>query len=709
MDLRTQTSLIACVLSFAIGGSVLLRPRKRRMHWSFIGFSAVIAIWYLTTFLVRIVGVDPQVWERINLLAAIAVPLAATQLFRAFVSAARSGRLAQIFSIGIAVVLSVLVLVTSKVPGPGGTPTVLFQHIVVRTSVFVYVTVSLGSALWALFSSSRTVRSKFERARLWYLALVGALAATFTIVDYLPYVGLDIPPIGTVLTLIFLYVLSQSILRYRLLDLYEFAGRLSVLTALAFSLAGIFWVLVRFAAGWFFLHSVVAAAVVFLLYDPVRQWVEGRISQIFFRERYDFETAVGNVRRRMTHVLELDELKRVLLTGLESSRRFTHASLYLADFSFRRYDAARWFGLAPPGKFEGADLQPLLKRLKLGEALVHDTLEREREEQRELGETREAEDTRAVLELLASMHAQVCVGLRGEQELYGFLCVGDDRAPDGFSPEEVQVLRDLALSAATAVENARIYQRMKERDRLAALGEMSAGLAHEIRNPLGAIKASAQYLAEGPDAEHAEFLGIIIDEANRLNNIVSSFLDYARPGKGDPSPTDVNAAVVRTMQIVAAEATKGDVRTALSLAPDLPPVRIDVEQLRQVLLNVVQNAKQAMEGEAEAELHVETALVHSEDDDGARRWIEIRVTDTGPGISDRVLQNLFVPFVTTKDRGTGLGLAISQRIVSAAHGRIVVRSSPGSGTTIVIRLPPGDEPAPPSTDARLDSVFPRHA
>ncbi len=107
--------------------------------------------------------------------------------------------------------------------------------------IFVFVVAMLGASLFMIYRRGHTTGSRFDRARLRYLALVGALAAVFTILDYLPYVGLhDIPPVGTVLTLVFLYILSQSIVRSRLLDLYELAGRLGVLTALSFTLAGIF-------------------------------------------------------------------------------------------------------------------------------------------------------------------------------------------------------------------------------------------------------------------------------------------------------------------------------------------------------------------------------------------------------------------------------------------------------------------------------------
>jgi two-component system sensor histidine kinase HydH len=259
---------------------------------------------------------------------------------------------------------------------------------------------------------------------------------------------------------------------------------------------------------------------------------------------------------------------------------------------------------------------------------------------------------------------------------------------------------------------------MKERDRLAALGSMAAGLAHEVKNPLGAIKGAAQLLEEvgapSDDAAAREFVGIILEEVNRLDRVVGSFLDYARPHAGNPIPVDMNAAVRRTVQILSSQITDGAIDVQLALSEPIPRTRIDPEKFRQVLMNLMQNAIQAMDGRGK--ITVSTAVRRSPrarmpsfdggpaprrsliDDDGAppaagAGWakpaelVEVGVRDTGPGIAPKVLRNLFIPFFTTKSQGTGLGLAISQSIVRNAGGMIEVQSQPGAGTTFTIVLP----------------------
>jgi signal transduction histidine kinase len=234
---------------------------------------------------------------------------------------------------------------------------------------------------------------------------------------------------------------------------------------------------------------------------------------------------------------------------------------------------------------------------------------------------------------------------------------------------------------------------------------MAAGLAHEVKNPLGAIKGAAQLLEEtvaaGFDGDPAsgEFVGIILEEVNRLDRVVGSFLDYARPHAGNPIPVDINAAVRRTVQILSSQQTDGAVDVTFDLADDLPRARIDPEKFRQVLLNLMRNASQAMDGRGKIAITTSPRKVSrfggqgpvsdraSRSGETENAFVEVSVRDSGPGISQKVLKNLFVPFFTTKTEGTGLGLAISQSIVQNAGGTIDVQTQAGAGTTFTILLP----------------------
>jgi signal transduction histidine kinase len=298
---------------------------------------------------------------------------------------------------------------------------------------------------------------------------------------------------------------------------------------------------------------------------------------------------------------------------------------------------------------------------------------------------------------MAAMRAGVTIPLVASQRVVGFLCVLDDRVPEAFASDELAAMLEIGDQAAITIENSRLYEKMKERDRLAALGEMAAGLAHEIRNPLGAIKGAAQYLdPQGLQQGDAEILQIIVEEVNRLDGVVAQFLDYSRPfpnaGSGKFQPTDLNDVLWKTMKLIESNFPPA-VALEMDLTPGLPSINADAEQLKQVFINLALNAVQAMPDGGR--LTVRTRRPHAPVElalsDSTPRYsadqLEVRVADTGAGIPEDALDRIFIPFYTTKTKGTGLGLAISQRIVKGHGGTIEVQSRVGEGTEFILRFP----------------------
>jgi signal transduction histidine kinase len=684
-ELRPKTILFCAVLALAIALSVLLRGR-RAVHWLFAAFAADIALWYASQSLAGFFRAD--IWERMTGVLTVLLPQFAIHLFQNVIPMevrSTTTRLARLASILAIPVFALAVSPYHDRPFALG-------------AVYTYVFGLLAAALIALARRGQHSRSRAVRDRVRFLVVVGAAATTFSLGDFLSYLGVHLPPIGAVLSIIFLFVLAESVTRQRLADLYEMAGRLLVFTALAFCLAAIFYLFVMFIGGFdtMYLNAVLAAIVFLVLFEPLQTEVERRIHQFLFRERYDLETSVAALRKRLAHVLEIDEMVATVMEGLERSRRTTTAALYLRDQDGDGFDLAGSLGAAVPKRVEALGARPLFERLDKQASLVLEEL------------TRESKDAAiaAATSGLGALASAVVLVVRGDEEGHvGLLFVADDRVRDAFTPEEVALLETVSTQIGVVVANSRMYSRMKERDRLAALGSMAAGLAHEVKNPLGAIKGAAQLLEEvgdfTPDQGAREFVGIILEEVDRLDRVVGSFLDYARPHAGNPVPLDLNAAVRRTVQILSSQLTDGGVEITLDLGERMPRAHIDPEKFRQVLINLMQNAIQAMDGQGK--ITVSTSVRRStrgrvppQDASGPslRRSMtedvelaEVSVRDTGPGISPKVLRNLFVPFFTTKTEGTGLGLAISQSIVQNAGGTIEVQSQPGAGTTFTIVFP----------------------
>lgn len=224
-----------------------------------------------------------------------------------------------------------------------------------------------------------------------------------------------------------------------------------------------------------------------------------------------------------------------------------------------------------------------------------------------------------------------------------------------------------------------IEEQLSRASRLSALGELSAGLAHEIRNPLGSIRGTAEILQDGmnPADKKYEFFNILLKEVDRLNKVVQDFLQFAHrtPVQGDP--LDVNEILEEVLTLVRSELQKMHVNVSMDGGANIPPLPGDQGQLKQAFLNLILNAIQAMpEGGL---LSLTTTLV----DDS----IQVCCSDTGQGIPSENLNRIFNPFFTTRNEGTGLGLAITHRIIQGHGGNIEVANRVGEGTSFTITLP----------------------
>jgi two-component system, NtrC family, sensor histidine kinase HydH len=246
--------------------------------------------------------------------------------------------------------------------------------------------------------------------------------------------------------------------------------------------------------------------------------------------------------------------------------------------------------------------------------------------------------------------------------------------------------RDAAISLERANRELRESQEhLRRADRLSALGEIAAGLAHEIQNPLAGVKGALEIITSrvAPRTPEAEFADIGSKELARLEGLVGEFLTYARPHDPALRPTDVHEIVERVAALLHAQAERKSVTLVLETPASIPLLSIDSEQITQVIFNVVLNAIQATPASGHINIR----------EFAEPGWGVIDVIDEGPGIPPEHALRLFDPFFTTKPRGTGLGLAISQRIVTAHRGTIEALPGSPSGSVFRIRLPLPEETA----------------
>jgi len=260
----------------------------------------------------------------------------------------------------------------------------------------------------------------------------------------------------------------------------------------------------------------------------------------------------------------------------------------------------------------------------------------------------------------------------------------------GILSHQLMAERDRYRTAAEELDRA--YADLKDRtrvlleteeqllhaDRLSALGELSAGLAHEVKTPLASIRGTAEILAgSNTREEREEFSEILLTEVDRLNRVVLDFLDFARLQRDVESRADLTIAAGEVLRLLAREAERHGVSISEELAEGLPDVAVDPEQLRQVILNLVVNAIQAQPEGGRVAV-------------GARQKggeVVLTIADDGPGIGAERAEEVFEPFFTTREGGTGLGLSIVKKILQNHGASIMIDGDSGEGTTITARLP----------------------
>lgn len=689
---ESLSSLLAATVAFAIGISVFLRDRTRDNFVLFATFCLNLGLFHLARFFAGFPVLAGFFWwlaETISLF----LPWTADRCFSSFVPASghRPGLVqGPILTLLFAAQCAALIF-----------PQITEEKLWIgeRIALTTYVLVGLLWATMRMWRAARAAAGTAVAPRLRYLFVASLIALVLA--------SPGIPAIGPIVTAVYLYFVAQTLVRERLLDLPEIAGRIASMSALVVVVSAIYALLILWVPtsleGYHSLqlfNIAVASFAVLVLYDPMRNEFERRIESWLFRDRSALRAILVELRQRLVNLIDPGEMVQVVQDTLAASGRVTHAAFYLLDRKGLSLTLRGHIGPTPLARLDLATRRPLIDRLRTRGPLLRDVAQRERDR----AEREQQAEVDEILETLRAVGASLALPVLGppadepgeSPELLGVLFVDDERLLEPFSREEVELFEGVAAQAAVMIQNSKVYEVRKERDRLAALGQMAAGLAHEIRNPLGAIKGAVELIEPNlkkVDPDTGEFLGVIIEEVERLNRVVTEFLRYSRPFKGEMSAVNMSEVVAATVRLLDEAARRRVV--VVPAPPLLPPVRGDAEALRQVLLNLVRNGVDAVTS-VEPPGIVRVSL-------GIRRGglpggdaVTVTVRDNGSGFSGATMTNLFVPFHTTKSGGTGLGLPISQRIVENHRGLIEVSSPEEGGAQFTVVLPILSEPTNPT-------------
>jgi len=654
-----QIQLTAGLGALALGVGVLAREPSRPRNRRFALLCLALSVWLLGAWAESVWDGDFP-WERVFLLGSCAA--APLGLHFSLVVARRGGVLARrVLPASYAAAAGVYALAWTPLHG---------AH---RWYLLALPTLGgiLLLALGLLFVHYRRLPEGPERHAHRLLFLAGVICMLGGLSDFVPRTGFTLHRLGAPAVLLFLVMVAAVILRHRFMDVDAFLIR-AVILVVGAAAASLVLFGVAHLTGVRFLPLFLTTLVVLVAAGMLGRTVMSGPRALLLSQD-PLALALLDVSRMLQAVVDVDGVWRAIETGRGALPDDVHIEVVLlrdGDGAFETRFRSGKGSPCPPVPADNA-----LPSLLLAERLPLTTSYLEREAQETRGDRRRR--ALAALEQLGRDDARLVVPLLRGDELLGWIAVGGGFADRYLTAEIAAAFMAVGNQAVACFERLRALAESKRREALAAVGEMAAGLAHEVRNPLAAIRGAAQTLSpEATPAQSREMLHVIEEETERLGRVLGEFLEYARPAAPRRERVALDELARQALRVC--ELAGHGLASTVEVEPGAPAALGDPDQLRRAFENLIRNAAEAAgsQGRLRVSIHRRDGRVC------------VRFEDNGPGIDDERVPELFRPFVTTRRGGTGLGLALVHRVVVENHdGRIEVDGRPGRGAVFELLLP----------------------
>ena len=584
--------------------------------------------------------------------------------------------------------------------------------------VTLYVLIQIYQAIRFETSSSHKNRLKYLFVGFGIMGLMNGLNV-FTVSGYSLYPPGNLSFIPLTLFAVGLFkhdLLDMGILIKKSLIYSLLTAFLTCLYALLIIVANAVFKDVRFSDSIYF--SVFFFVLIAFVFGPLKSIVQNFVDRIFYKSKYDYQKTIKHVSRMIVSVLDYEAIAKLLTDTVVDTMLVEYCSVFLSEPSkhhFVNFSAcAKQVNLDQPGKWRKES--PLVEFMKTHHQPII---------KRKIAKRVPTADNKDVLSDLEMLKAEIALPLLFKEQLYGFIILGEKRSGNLFSQEDMDLLETLSSQSALALENARSYKiiedlnkdlekKVEERTRalkealsekertqeqlirsesLAAIGQLVAGVAHELNNPLTTVTSLVQATIEDIDqldSENSLDADTIADlkfadkELDRARSIVSSLLGLSRQTQTYSEVVDINLVVKDALKILYNQYKHCELNIVETYAQDLPDIKGNFANLGQVILNIIQNAIQAV-------MDMEGKIFLSTHFDVNTRQVVFLCKDTGPGISEDIREDIFKPFFTTKalGKGTGLGLYICHEIIVKHGGMLKHQKSKGPGAVFEVRLPTG--------------------
>ncbi len=548
-----------------------------------------------------------------------------------------------------------------------------------------------------LFQGSRDEkRDSRDRNQAKYIWLA-FIAVTPVIVDFIPNYGIDTYPAGYLFVLVFGAVSAYAIVRHQLMDIEVVIKRTAVFAGLFAFVYGTFTVVTilgqeffKSTLGWNqWIATIPTVLIITFSLRPLETFLTNFTERWLFQKKYDYRELLRTFTNEILTVLDLSKLTEQTVAGLIKIIKLESAAVLLLDKDIKTYKMVAGSGVKEKEiVFKENDL--IVSYLK--QTNQHILKDKSVDKMEGDGELKDA---------FKKLNARICLPIELHDNLIGILSLGMKKSGEDFTQEDIDILNTLVRTEAIAISNAQLFDELSktqaeaaQREKMAVIGTLAAGINHEICNPLGIVRGQCEMFLlnqrdgfyDGKSTEDilkisSDIMNKVIKETDRATGITKKLSSFAKPSKrSDLEEVQVEKEVDEVVGLIGHDLKLNNIDIQKDFPNNFPIILADKKQIQEVLFNIIRNAAQAMDKKSGK------IVVSGFADNGNA---VVRIADNGSGIPKDKIGQIFNPFYTTKapGKGTGLGLFIVKQVVEKNRGTISLDSEVGVGTTFTLRFP----------------------